>query len=124
MTDHRLLIVTPEMGWFKYYSYLLKSVGLAYDHAPTYDEAIALMKKADFDLVVCDAILPGKTGFDFLRWMGREHPKTPIVFLYESLDHTTHAEKEMLKYATHILPKKSLSDDLTVVILKTLGVNP
>src|SRR4029078_9202309 len=45
------------------------------------DEALALVRDSEFDLVVLDITLPGRTGIDLLRALRRERPTLPVLML-------------------------------------------
>jgi CheY-like chemotaxis protein len=49
--------------------------GCALSAAGSVDEAIALLAAGqDFDLVICDVMMPGRLGTELLGWARREHP--------------------------------------------------
>ena len=44
-------------------------------------EALALLRERDFDLVLLDLSLPGRTGLELLRMIKDERPKLPVLVL-------------------------------------------
>ena len=44
-------------------------------------EALALLRERDFDLVLLDLSLPGRTGLELLRMIKDEQPKLPVLVL-------------------------------------------
>lgn len=79
------------------------------------DEAIALVRDSDFDLVVLDITLPGRTGIDLLRDLRRERPTLPVLML------SIHPEDELgiravKAGASGFLSKECASDDLVRAI--------
>lgn len=45
--------------------------------------ALALLESGsyDFDLVVCDLVMPGLNGHDLARWLGANRPDLPILLI-------------------------------------------
>jgi two-component system invasion response regulator UvrY len=79
------------------------------------DEALALVRDSDFDLVVLDITLPGRTGLDLLRDLRRERPALPVLML------SIHPEDELgiravKAGASGFLSKQCASDDLVHAI--------
>lgn len=79
------------------------------------DEALALVRDSDFDLVVLDITLPGRTGIDLLRDLRRERPTLPVLML------SIHPEDELgiravKAGASGFLSKECASDDLVRAI--------
>lgn len=79
------------------------------------DEALALVRDSDFDLVVLDITLPGRTGIDLLRDLRRERPALPVLML------SIHPEDELgiravKAGASGFLSKECASDDLVRAI--------
>ena len=75
------------------------------------DEALSLVRDSDFDLVVLDITLPGRTGIDLLRDLRRERPALPVLML------SIHPEDELgiravKAGASGFLSKACASDDL------------
>jgi len=79
------------------------------------DEALSLVRESDFDLVVLDITLPGRTGIDLLRDLRRERPALPVLML------SIHPEDELgiravKAGASGYLSKQCASDDLVHAI--------
>lgn len=79
------------------------------------DEALALVRESDWDLVVLDITLPGRTGLDLLRDLRRERPLLPVLML------SIHPEDELgvravKAGASGYLCKGCASDDLVHAI--------
>ena len=79
------------------------------------DEALALVRDADWDLVVLDITLPGRTGIDLLRDLRRERPALPVLML------SIHPEEELgvravKAGASGYLNKECAADDLVHAI--------
>jgi two-component system, NarL family, invasion response regulator UvrY len=79
------------------------------------DEALTLVRDSDWDLVVLDITLPGRTGIDLLRDLRRERPALPVLML------SIHPEDELgvravKAGASGYLNKECASDDLVHAI--------
>lgn len=79
------------------------------------DEALALVRASEWDLVVLDISLPGRTGIDLLRDLRRERPKLPVLIL------SIHSEEELgvravKAGASGYLNKESAAGDLVRAI--------
>ncbi|MDQ5857479.1 MAG: response regulator transcription factor [Acidobacteriota bacterium] len=79
------------------------------------DDALALVRESDWDLVVLDITLPGRTGIDLLRDLRRERPLLPVLIL------SIHSEDELgvravKAGASGYLSKECASDDLVRAI--------
>jgi len=44
-------------------------------------DALLLVKKQPFDLVILDVMLPGMDGFEICKHLKESHPNTPVLFL-------------------------------------------
>jgi CheY-like chemotaxis protein len=47
----------------------------------SYDEAIEIMIKNPVDVVISDVRMPGKTGFDLIRWLKENRPKVKTIMM-------------------------------------------
>lgn len=77
----KVLLVEDEVGLARFLRKGLTEEGFAVDLAttgPAADEAVAV---ADYDLVVLDAMLPGRDGFDLCRDWRAAGLDAPILFL-------------------------------------------
>lgn len=52
------------------------------------DEGLDLLRDKNIDLVLCDILMPEKDGFDALKSIKEEHPKTKVMFLSMNEDKT------------------------------------
>ncbi|TLM79420.1 MAG: response regulator transcription factor, partial [Actinobacteria bacterium] len=76
----RILVVDDEPSITEFVSYNLKKEGHQVDVAATGDEALALAKNKQFDLVVLDVMLPGMDGYEVCRRL-RAESEVPVLFL-------------------------------------------
>jgi len=97
----------------------LKDAGYEVATAETGEEAIAMIKKKDFSVLVLDVRLPGKTGIRILRDIKALKPeiKSIIITAYPTSELATEA-KEL--GAIDYLVKPIAPDDLERLIRETL----
>jgi DNA-binding NtrC family response regulator len=97
----------------------LKNAGYEVATAETGEEALEMMKKQDFGVVVLDVRLPGKTGLRVLREIKAVKPeiKSIIITAYPTEEF---AEEAKLLGAVDYLVKPIAPDDLERLIRETL----
>jgi DNA-binding response OmpR family regulator len=68
----------------------LQAHGLSVTHAKTGEEALQLLRAANFDLVILDIGLPGIDGFEVLEQLRGSGDETPVIVLTarDSVDNT------------------------------------
>ncbi|MDP3157864.1 MAG: ATP-binding protein [Archangium sp.] len=64
---------------------LSRTLGAVHDVATarSADEAMALLEGEDFDVILCDLMMPGRSGSDFYEQLTKDHPElvTRVVFV-------------------------------------------
>ncbi len=81
------------------------------------NEAVRLMN-SEVAVVCLDLHMPGTSGFDCIKFMQREYPKTPIVVV--SSGDTNDAVKAMKRGAFWFLQKPVAADDLLRIVRESL----
>jgi phosphate regulon transcriptional regulator PhoB len=79
----RILVVDDEPDLVELVTYNLTREGLKVSSAPDAEEALDMIKKGDFSLIILDRMLPGLQGTELCRII-RNNPKTasiPIIML-------------------------------------------
>ena len=119
MTIKPILIVDDEPIVRESIRDWLKDAGYEVATAETGEEAIAMIKKKDFSVLVLDVRLPGKTGIRILRDIKALKPeiKSIIITAYPTSELATEA-KEL--GAIDYLVKPIAPDDLERLIRETL----
>jgi DNA-binding response OmpR family regulator len=77
----RILIVEDEVGIARFLERALQAEGFATERASEGDEAERMAVSGDFDLVLLDVMLPGRSGLDVLTEIRHRRPETPVILL-------------------------------------------
>lgn len=90
------------------------------DEAINGQEAVSKVWKSEYDLVVLDIKMPGKSGLDVLKEIKQHRPKLPVIIL------SMHPEEQfavraMRAGASGYLTKESAGDELVLAIRKALN---
>ena len=75
----RILVVEDEEHARKIYQRRLENIGYNCWIASNPSDASDLMARADFDLMILDIMMPGKSGMDFLPEVVVQHPEMAVV---------------------------------------------
>jgi DNA-binding response OmpR family regulator len=86
--------------------------------ANDYCEALDTMAKVDFDLIIADVMLGGKTGFDVLREAKKQNPTCPVVLLTGSPN--TVSESEAFRMGADDYASKPLTKDKLLHMVKKI----
>jgi DNA-binding NtrC family response regulator len=120
MTSTRILIVDDEPIVREAIQDWLVDAGYDVTTARTGEEALETVAKCDFDLVILDVRLPGKTGIRVLQEMKEAKPETKAIIItaYASPELRTEA---MRLGAIHYLSKPIDPDQLEKRIQEALS---
>lgn len=77
----RVLVVDDQASARKLLTALLKKEGYNCAEAPDADHAMTALESDDFDVVVTDMNMPGKSGIDLIRWITDRHPDIASIML-------------------------------------------
>ena len=115
--QYRLLIVDDDVNSAKTLARILGAEGYATDCAPSAEEALALLKEADYDLFLIDMILPGIDGLEFLKRAKEIHPDllALIITAYGSI---TTAVNALKLGATDFLEKPVIPEKLLHILYR------
>jgi two-component system, NarL family, invasion response regulator UvrY len=93
---------------------------VAYGEAKTAEETVDCVRLQDWDVVILDISMPGKSGLDILDDVKRLRPRTPVLLL------TMHPEQQFARRALKAgaagyLTKDSVPDELKVAIKRIVA---
>jgi two-component system, NarL family, invasion response regulator UvrY len=91
-----------------------------YGEAKTAEETVDCVRRQDWDVVILDISMPGKSGLDILDDVKRLRPRTPVLLL------TMHPEQQYARRALKAgaagyLTKDSVPDELKVAIKRIVA---
>ena len=92
---------------------------LKVDEARNGQEAMAKVLKSEYDLVVLDMKMPGKSGLDVLKELKQHRPKLPVLIL-SMLPEEQFAIRAIRAGASGYLTKDAAGDELVLAIRKAL----
>lgn len=113
----RILIVEDDLVTRTNLSVLLKDEG--YDVAEAADglQALEILDRREFDLVLSDVVMPGLDGLKLLQWVKSSLPQIPVVimtsYVSSSLASTPAGAAELIR-------KPVLLDELLAKLERTL----
>ncbi|KMP10283.1 LuxR family transcriptional regulator [Candidatus Nitromaritima sp. SCGC AAA799-A02] len=84
------------------------------------DELLAKVKENEFDLVLLDIAMPGRSGLDLLKQLKNEYPKLPILVL-SVYPEEQYAVRFIKAGASGYLTKESASEKLVEAVRKVSG---
>lgn len=119
----RILIVDDERNILLVISKFLRQEGFYVETARSFDEAVSRLAVLDFDLLLTDMRLPGKSGLDLLKWAKERNPDLPVLVItaYGSIENAVEA---MRCGATNYLTKPIEYDEMLAIINHALLHSP
>lgn len=94
MPQERVLVVDDEAAVCSLVGALLERNGYSATIASSAEEALnSLQDRPDYQLVLCDILMPGVDGLSLLDQIGKNHPETPVVIMsaFQDVHVATHA---------------------------------
>lgn len=80
-TIHSILLVEDEAPLANVLTDELKNNGFSVVHAENGYAALEDVKKKQFDLILCDIVMPEMDGFETLENIRKENINTPVIML-------------------------------------------
>jgi DNA-binding NtrC family response regulator len=117
--DIRLLVVDDEAGFCEFISHYLQSRGYQVTVALRAKEALEILRREKFDIVLADIMMPSMDGLEMLRRIRESDSDAVVVMMtaYASLDK---AMKAIAYGATDLLIKPFEFDRLMEVLDNSL----
>jgi len=91
-----------------------------FGEAQTAQEAIESVRRQDWDVVILDISMPGKSGLDILDDLKRLRPKLPVLFLSMHPEEQ-YAKRALKAGAAGYLTKESVPEELKMAVKRVLG---
>lgn len=103
MMKPKILVVDDEESIRYTLSFFLSEEGYQVTCAAGYDESMSFIRKTEFDLILVDIVLEGKSGIDLLKSIREIRPNVPVIVITGVPTNETAAES--LKYGAleHII---------------------
>jgi len=115
----RILVVDDERSMREFLEILLRKEGYDVTTAGDVDGALLALESDDFDLVISDIQMPGKTGLDLLKAI-REANADALVLMITAFATTETAISAMKEGAYDYLTKPFKLDEIKLVVQKAL----
>lgn len=110
-----LLVVDDEDALRNVLSSELQSEGYSVMSAADGDEAIATLQQKSFDLVLLDIKMPRVDGFEVLKFIKENYPKTKVIMLTGFADLKNAIESKKLGAEDFVSKPYDLVDLLTTI---------
>jgi len=81
MGDLRVLVVDDELEFIKTLAERLELRDIRADFVTTGEEALALIREKEFDVVILDMVLQSSRGLDVLKEIKRIRPGLAVIFI-------------------------------------------
>lgn len=92
----RILVVDDNSTCRKSMMKILEREGYDVREAFSADSALTALHEQDFDLMVCDYRMPGKSGLDLLAELHQSDPQLPVLMVSAFADSETVADANRL----------------------------
>ncbi len=113
---NKILVAEDDPFLIKVLGTVLQDEGYQVDKANNGDEAINMIKKNSYKLVLLDMIMPKKTGFEVLEEVQKQNIKTPIL-VFSNLSQKTDKEEALGLGAKDYFVKSDMSvDDIAKIV--------
>ena len=114
MNRHKILVVDDEQGIRNICKRALEWAGYRVDVSQNAQEALKLLDKEDYELVLTDLNMPGLNGLELIREIKKKHPRCKTLlmtgfFLGNNIDTRNYLHKPFRLRKLFLKIKKSLS---------------
>jgi len=118
---HHILVVDDELSMRELLEFMLKQEGYQVSLAENGRNAIAMLEKRRYDLLLCDIKLGDIPGLDVLRASKKKQPETTVIMI-SAYATTETAVEAMNEGAYDYVPKPFDNEELKQTIAKALDL--
>ncbi len=117
-----ILIIDDEQVVIDSISKIAKESNFSFDSVLDAASALQKISSIEFDLIICDIMLPGMDGFQFLGALESKGIDTPVIMTtgYSTIEN---AVKSLYSGAIEFIPKPFSIDEMTSVIKRGIKYN-
>lgn len=115
----KILVVDDELSMREFFKLMLDGEGYQAECAPNGREAVSLIQKNFYDLVITDIRMPGMDGIEVLKKVKEISPET-IVIMISAYATTETAVTAMKQGAYDYIPKPFNVEEIKLIIKKAL----
>ncbi len=118
----RILVVDDERNILRMLNRFLTQEGFKVETARNFEEATSRFQEGDFDLILTDMKLPGRSGLEILGWVKERNPEVPVIIItaHGSIENAVEAMKGG---AANYLTKPIDPEEMLAIIRHTLMHN-
>ncbi len=119
MSKHKILVADDELSMREFLTIMLTKEGYDVDTAKDGEEAINMIGRNSYHLVITDVKMPKKSGLDVLKAAATSSPNTIVIMItaYSSVDSAIEAMKVG---AYDYIPKPFKIDEIRIVVRNAL----
>jgi two-component system response regulator PilR (NtrC family) len=117
--ESRILVVDDERSMREFLEIFFRREGWQVTTASSVDEALVALDADDYDLVITDIQMPGRSGLDLLSEVRQVSPETPVVMI-TAFATAENAITAMKQGAYDYITKPFKVDEIRVVVEKAL----
>ncbi len=119
-TKRTILVVDDEQIVHESVKRILEQEAYEVHNAMRVDQALDLLKRYSYDLVLTDLMMPDRSGMDVVEAIARDHPDTGVV-MFTGFATVDSAVQSMKLGALDYLPKPFTPDELLETCAKALA---
>ncbi len=119
-TQHvsRILVIDDTKTDRDLFKYLLTQSGFYVETAADGEEALAALKKGEFDLALCDYLMPNMDGLEFLLKMRQDSRLSHVIVIIITSDETEETKVKLLKAGANDFIHKGVSKNEVVARIR------
>ncbi len=115
----RILVADDELSMREFLEILLQKEGYAVETVKNGEEAIERIKNSEYDLIVCDVMMPKGNGMEVLKSSKKVNPLTPVIMI-TAFASTESAVEAMKMGAYDYITKPFQVDEIKLIVSKAL----